>query len=157
MIIEAKPEHANEVCDVMKQSIVKLCIADHKNDSSILESWLSNKTPANYKRWIESEQSKFFVAISEGATVGIVGIGNNGYIYLCYMHPDYAGKGIGKRLLFTCEKQALIWGFKEITVDSSFSGKRFYESQGFTKNDEPFIENGLYSFPLIKTVKAINS
>jgi GNAT superfamily N-acetyltransferase len=153
MIIEAKPKHANAACGVIRQSIEKLCIADHKNDPWILESWLRNKTPANCRLWIENVQSKFFVAILKGVAVGVALVGEKGYIYLCYMQPDSAGKGIGKQLLLACENQALAWGLKEMMVDSSYTGKTFYESQGFIKNGEPFIEDNFRSFPLIKQLK----
>lgn len=150
MIVEAKPEHARDVCDVLRQSIKKLCVADHKNDPEILESWLNNKTPANCKLWIESDQGKFFVAIEKSTTVGIAAIGKNGYIYLCYMHPDKVGEGIGKQLLVTCENQALAWGLKEMAVDSTQTAKEFYESQGFEKSDEPFVDDNMCSYPLTK-------
>lgn len=153
MIVEAKTEHAPEVCDAMRQSIEKLCVVDHKNDPEILESWLSNKTPANCKLWIESEQGKSFVAIEAGAAIGIATIGKNGYLYLCYLHPDKVGEGIGKQLLVACENQALAWGLKEITLDSTRTAKGFYESQGFKNNGEPFVEDGLCSYPLAKQLK----
>ncbi len=153
MIVEAMPEHAHEVCDVMRQSIEKLCAADHKNDPETLKTWLSNKTPENCRLWIESEQGKSFVAVTENTPAGIATIGVNGYIYLCYVHPDKVGEGLGKQLIIACENQALSWGLKKITVDSTFTAKEFYESQGFKKSDEPFVEDNLCSYPLTKHLK----
>lgn len=153
MIVEAKPEHAHEICDVIRQSIENLCVADHKNDPKTLDSWLSNKTPENCKLWIENEQGKSFVAIASGAPVGIVTIGKNGYIYLCYMRPDKVGEGLGKQLIVACINQALAWGLKEMKVDSTHTAKEFYESQGFKKSDEPFVEDNMCSYPLTKQLK----
>lgn len=154
MIIEAKPEHAAVVCDVIIQSIQTLCIADHKNDLNILKSWLSNKTPDNCRLWIKSKHSKSFVTIYKETPVGIAIIGINGHIYLFYMHPNQIGQGKGKQLLLACENQALAWELKQITVDSSYTAKSFYESQGFKSNGEPFIEDNLCSYPLIKQLKS---
>ncbi len=153
MIVEAKPEHAHEVCDAMRESIEKLCVVDHKNDPKILESWLSNKTPENCKLWIESKEGKSFVAIAQEGPAGIATIGKNGHIYLCYMHPDKAGEGFGKQLISACGDQALAWGLKQMTVDSTQTAKAFYESQGFEQSGEPSAEDDMYSYPLSKQLK----
>ncbi len=153
MIIQAKTNHSQAICDVIKQSIQMLCVADHNNDPDILKSWLKNKTPENCKLWIESKQSKSFVAISNDIPIGISQIGRNGYIFLCYLHPDEKGKGIGKQLLVACEKQALIWKLDNMVVDSSYTAKPFYKSQGFKSCGEPFTEDNLRSYPLVKRLK----
>ena len=153
MIVKAKSEYAQQVCDVIKQSIQVLCVSDHKNDSDIIDSWLSNKTVSNCRSWIESKQNKSFVMIEEGVVSGISMIGSNGYIYLCYVHPDKVGFGIGKSLLSACETQAFEWSLSEITVDSTLTAKSFYESQGFHKNGEPFLEQNLWSYPLVKKLE----
>lgn len=152
MIVEAIAEHAQAVCNVIKQSVSELCIADHNNDPDILQLWLSNKTPENCRVWIENKNSKSFVAIKNNIPVGISQMGINGYIYLCYLHPDETGKGTGKKLLAACEKQALSWGLKNMIVDSSYTAKQFYVSQGFEFHKEPYIENNLRSYPMIKVL-----
>ena len=154
MIVEPKPEHSNRICEVVRASITNLCVLDHKNDIDILAPWLSNKTTDNFKIWISNPKSKSFVAIEEGCPIGISLIGNDGLIYLCYVHPQKVGNGFGKQLLLACEQQASFWGLKELEVFSSFTAKTFYETQGFKSNGEPFTEDNLRSYPLLKRLKA---
>lgn len=153
MIIEARLEHAESVCEVIRESITQLCIEDHSSKQSILEPWLSNKTPENCELWIDNPQSKSFVALEGQYPVGISMIGNNGYIYLCYVHPEKIGFGIGKQLILACEKHAMLLKLEEMNVDSSLTAKGFYEAQGFERSGAPFIEDNLRSYPLCKRLK----
>jgi hypothetical protein len=44
-IRDAVAEDAPAACQVIRRSIVELCVADHRNDPEVLARWLSNKTP----------------------------------------------------------------------------------------------------------------
>ena len=39
-------------CDVLRRSIVELCVADHRNDPKILAQWLANKRPCIVASWV---------------------------------------------------------------------------------------------------------
>ena len=153
MIIEARLEHTQSICDVIRQSITQLCFEDHHNKLSVLGPWLSNKTVDNCELWIENKESKSFVALEDQRPVGISMMGNNGYIFLCYVHPENVGFGIGKQLILSCEKQAMSLGLEEMNVDSSLTAKGFYQAQGFKSNGASFIEDNLRSYPLCKRLK----
>jgi hypothetical protein len=60
----AMPLDASAACDVMRRSIAELCVADHKNDPTILGRWLNNKTPENFRSWIRPGSS-LLVAIDK--------------------------------------------------------------------------------------------
>ena len=44
---------AVEAADLLRRSIIELCLPDHGNDAERLEHWLSNKTPKHFLKWIE--------------------------------------------------------------------------------------------------------
>ncbi|MVF14975.1 GNAT family N-acetyltransferase [Ketobacter sp. MCCC 1A13808] len=154
MIVEARVEHAQIVCEVIRDSITRLCVKDHQNNQCILDAWLSNKTPENCETWIKSQASKSFVVIEDETPIGISIIGNNGYIYLCYMHPEKVGLGFGKQLILACENHATLLGLERLKVDSSLTAKKFYEAQGFVRSGDPFVEDNLRSYPLCKQLNS---
>ena len=41
----------------MRRLIAELCVADHRNDSAVLTSWLSNKTTEIFRSWIRPDNS----------------------------------------------------------------------------------------------------
>ena len=55
-------------CDVLRQSISRLCVADHRNDPAILNAWLSNKTPEIVAAWANAPGNTLLVAV-EGEAI----------------------------------------------------------------------------------------
>jgi hypothetical protein len=60
-IRDAVPEDASAACQVLRQSIAELCVADHGNDPAILTRWLSNKTPEIVASWIAKPDNSLLV------------------------------------------------------------------------------------------------
>ena len=54
---DATPEDGPAACEVMRQSIAELCVADHRNEPIVLGRWLSNKTPEIFRSWIRPDNS----------------------------------------------------------------------------------------------------
>jgi N-acetylglutamate synthase-like GNAT family acetyltransferase len=48
-----------------------------------------------------------------------------------FVHPGYARKGIGKKLLEKCEAEAEANGFKSLELVATLSGEKLYASQGY--------------------------
>ncbi|GIU46117.1 N-acetyltransferase [Shewanella sairae] len=59
------------------------------------------------------------------------GFASKGYIDSLYVHPDYQGQGIAKRLYLAIEEWALAQGYPSLLVDASKLSKPLFESQGF--------------------------
>ena len=151
-VAEAKPEHSEEVCNVLKQSINELCAPDYNYDENILNDWLANKTPENVKNWIESKTNYSLVALTkENEIVGFILMSESGEILLNYVLPQYKNQGIGKHLLNSLELYAKNLGLRNIRTVSTITAKSFYERNGFVKNGEPmYVGSILGDFPLIK-------
>jgi len=47
-----------------------------------------------------------------------------------FVHPDWARRGIGSRILEACEKAAVKAGFKRLEMGATLSGVAFYRSRG---------------------------
>ena len=57
---------AAAICEVLRRSIIELCVLDHQNDPVRLAEWLANKTPENVASWIADPDNRIFVAVAEG-------------------------------------------------------------------------------------------
>ena len=64
IIRKATPKDAEAACAVLVRSIKEICAPYYENDQEILAQWLENKTPANVRRWIESDRSYCVVAVN---------------------------------------------------------------------------------------------
>jgi GNAT superfamily N-acetyltransferase len=48
-----------------------------------------------------------------------------------FVHPDYARRGIGRRLLEECEREARAQGFRRLELMATLTGIPLYERSGF--------------------------
>jgi putative acetyltransferase len=76
-------------------------------------------------------ETKPFVAIVEGAIVGMAEVDGDGFIDFFYVLPDWQGKGIGKALLKTLESEAARLDVQVVFADVSVTAKEFFLLQGF--------------------------
>jgi putative acetyltransferase len=104
------------------------------NDEQIL-AW--SATASNEEGWVRRiEEQDFYVAIIDNKIVGFASIDNTGYLDLLYVHKDYQRQGIGSKLLQEMEKIAHELELKEVSVQSSFTAKPFFETHGFKVTGE---------------------
>ncbi len=93
--------------------------------------WLSPKNMDldNYLKNLERNLT--YVALIDGIIVGFGDLNENGEIKRLYTHKDYQRKGIASAILSRLEEEAKSRGYEEISLESTISAKRFYESKGF--------------------------
>ena len=122
---------------VLRRSITELCGADHLEDAATLERWLSNKTAANFLRWLADPEAALYVAELENTIVGVGLIHQSGEIRLCYVSPDSQRVGAGRALLAALEGQAIHWGLESVRLDSSRTALAFYARHGYVPAGDP--------------------
>jgi GNAT superfamily N-acetyltransferase len=127
----AVPGDASAACEVMRRCIAELCVADHRNDSTILERWLSNKTPEIFKSWIRPDNS-LLVATEENRILGVGSITDAGEITLNYVSPDARFRGVSTTLLAALEVRAIERGHERCTLTSTETARRFYLARGYS-------------------------
>ena len=150
-IRKATAQEAESACAVLVRSIKEICAPYYDNDEEILDQWLENKTPANVRRWIESDRSYCVMAINaEGQVLGFASI-SGAEIMLNYVLPEVLHRGIGKRMLLALEAHAVVSGVDHIRLVSSIPAKAFYERNGYVSNGAPRLVGRIIGdFPLIK-------
>jgi GNAT superfamily N-acetyltransferase len=73
-----------------------------------------------------------------------------------YVHPNYARRGIGRRLMEACEDAAREAGFRSLELLSTLTGVPLYQTTGFEMIEpvELVLPNGV-SLPTYKMIKSL--
>jgi len=144
---------APKACSVVCQSIVELCIADHKSDEATIAAWLANKTEANFRRWITSNQHVALVARRGSDILGFGLLNRTGKLALLYVAPAARLQGVSTSLLAGLERAAIVLGVDEISLESSLTAKRFYEARGYRASGDPVPGFGVTrAYPMVKKI-----
>ena len=129
----AVPADAEAAVEVVRRSIVELCVADHRNDAETLAQWVANKTVEQFRAWISSQHHCCMVAEDESGICGV----DDGEIQLCYLRPGAQHRGHGKALLQRLETQAKAWGLTRVRLRSTSPARAFYERHGYRSAGDP--------------------
>ena len=85
---------AAPAAELLRRSIIELCIADHRNDPELLAPWVRNKTPESLAAWIELPSNSVLVAVTATTLLGIDIVTDQGEITLNYVSPDARFQGV---------------------------------------------------------------
>jgi GNAT superfamily N-acetyltransferase len=153
----ATPEDARVACEVMRRSIAELCVADHRNDETILSRWLGNKTPEVFVSWIRQPDNSLLVAIEDGNILGVGSVTDAGQITLNYVSPDARFRGVSRTLLRALEARAVDRGNTRCTLTSTETARRFYRANGYVEDGLPVGNFGTSSgYPMTKLLAHIS-
>ena len=130
---DAVPEDAPAACQVMRRSIAELCGADHRNDPSVLERRLSNKTPQIFQSWIRPDNS-LLVAVEDDRILAVGCVTHAGEITLNYVSPDARFCGVSGALPAALEDRARELGNQRCTLKSTETARRFYLERGYSED-----------------------
>jgi len=132
-------EDALAVCEVLKRSILELCVADHRNDPAILARWLRNKTPESVASWIVLSGNSMLVSEQDAAILGVGLVTDAGEIHLNYIAPEARLRGVSREIMHALEARARERGSIQCTLTSTETARRFYISGGYTQEGEPIL------------------
>jgi len=138
-------------CEVVRQSISELCVADHCNDEKTLSAWLENKSVDMFQRMIRDETKSCVVAILDDTVCGFGHISHSGNIGLLYVAPEARFLGASTAMLGWLEDEAFRLGVKAVTLNSSLTAKPFYLARGYVMAGDPIAGFGITnSWPMSK-------
>ncbi|WGI21127.1 GNAT family N-acetyltransferase [Amylibacter sp. IMCC11727] len=140
IVRKAKTTDAAEAISVIRLSISKLCVADHKNDASELSGWLSNKTLTQWVQWLGREDAILLVLEKGNKLLGVGMIDHQGEILLNYVHPDNRLTGVSKTLLTALEEEARALGLTSCFLKSTITAAKFYQSCGYVQGSAARLE-----------------
>lgn len=154
IIRDAKAEDSIAACEVVRRSIIELCVADHLADPVILAQWLANKTPDNVAAWIAREENSMLVAVADGNVILAVGcVTRAGEITLNYVSPDARFRGVSRALLAALENRAIARGNTRCTLTSTKTALRFYREAGYVQDTYAVSKFGMQTTAMAKLLK----
>ncbi len=139
MVRDAVAEDASAICEVLKCSILELCVADHKNDPAILARWLRNKTPETVASWIATPENSMLLAVDGAAILGVGEVTDAGEINLNYVAPEARFRGVSRQIMAALEARARERGNMRCILTSTETARQFYLSGGYTQEGEPIL------------------
>ena len=155
IIRDATPADAVKACEAIRASITELCIADHNRNPEILRRWLAGKTPDNVAAWATAAGSSLLVGVEDDAVLAVGGVTDAGEITLNYVSPKARFRGISAAMLKSLEARAVERGAVEITLLSTKTAQRFYQSRGYRDVGPSLGKFGTAaSYPMVKTLGA---
>jgi GNAT superfamily N-acetyltransferase len=113
-----------------QRSILEICVKDYNHKQVAVWS-KPCENPQRYVKSIENNGERFWVLDDAGTIAGFAGWHSDG-IQGFYMHPDYAGKGLARRLFSAIEQE--FWqlsGVDICRITSTKTARPFYEKMGF--------------------------
>jgi GNAT superfamily N-acetyltransferase len=154
-IRDAAPEDAGATCRVLRESISRLCVADHGNDPAILNAWLANKTPKIVAAWTAQKGNSLLLAVEGDAVLAVGSVTDAGEITLNYVAPDARFRGVSRALLKALEARAVERGNSRCTLTSTKTAHRFHQSAGYRDDGVPTGKFGTSSgYPMSKQIVA---
>jgi len=75
-----------------------------------------------------------------------------------FIHPDFARRGIGRRIMETCEAAAIAKGFRGFELGSTLPGVALYRAMGYQEEEriEVPLRAGI-TLPVIHMTKRVGS
>jgi GNAT superfamily N-acetyltransferase len=155
-IRDAMPDDGVAACHVLRESISRLCVADHGNDPAILNAWLANKTPEIVAAWATQKGSSLLLAVEGDVILAVGSVTDTGEITLNYVAPDARFRGVSRALLRALEARAAERGNSRCTLTSTETAHRFYRSAGYV--DDGGMPTGKFGtssgYPMLKEIIA---
>ena len=144
------PADAMALRDLFAQSIDELTVDDYDEDQRI--AWAASAEDAAEFR-SRLGQALTLVVQLDGEYLGFGSLKDNKTIDMLYVHPDYAGEGVGTALAEALEKIAKARGAEAVTVDASDTAVPFFERRGYVatqRNSVPRDDQWLSNTTMIK-------
>lgn len=140
--------------ELFAQSIEELTQEDYEEDQRA--AWASAaEDAAEFAKRLGSATT--LVVHVEGEHLGFASLKDNTILDMLYVHPYYAGQGVGSALCDALEKIAAARGADAITVEASESAVLFFEARGYVpikRNSIPVDDLWLTNTTMKKELKA---
>jgi putative acetyltransferase len=139
--------------ELFAQSIEELTQDDYDEDQRI--AWASDAEDAGEFQKHLAQMLTLLVQI-EGEYLGFASLKDNKSIDMLFVHPYYAGEGVGTALVAALEKIASARGAETISADASDTAQAFFEKLGYEamqRNSVPRDDQWLSNTTMTKRLK----
>jgi putative acetyltransferase len=122
------PRDTMALVDLFAQSIEELTADDYTEEQRL--AWAS--TAADAEAFAERLGGMVTLVVeADGQYAGFGSLKDNSTLDMLYVHPYFAGQGVGTALADALEALAAARGAAAITVDASDTAQPFFEARGY--------------------------
>lgn len=128
-----KNEDAGEVSEVIRTTIGISNTKDYPSD--LMDELIASETSEAVLE--RSSWTHFYVATDEGKIIGCGAIGpywgkeDESSLFTIFVLPEYQGKGVGRLIVETLEKDEFFLRAKRVEIPASITGVPFYLKMGY--------------------------
>jgi putative acetyltransferase len=144
------PADAMALRDLFAHSIDELTVDDYDEDQRL--AWAASAEDAAAFRHRLGAALTLVVQL-DGEYLGFGSLKDNTTIEMLFVHPDYAGEGVGRALADALERIATARGAEAVTVDASDTAVPFFEHRGYVatqRNSVPRDDQWLSNTTMVK-------
>ena len=131
----------NKDAEAVSELIRKTISISNKKDypEELMDQLIATETPEHVLE--RNSWTHFYVAESEGTIIGCGAIGpywgkeDESSLFTIFVDPDHQGKGIGRLMIDTLEKDEFFLRAKRIEIPASITGVPFYLKMGYGYKD----------------------
>ena len=128
------PKDSKEVSDLIIKTLREVSIKDYS--AEYIENLIQRMQPENILK--RAERTHFYVVCAEDRIVGCGAIGpfwgkaDESSFFTVFVLPDHQGRGIGRKIIETLEKDEYYLRAKRIEIPASITAVPFYIKMGYT-------------------------
>ena len=128
------PKDSKEVSDLIIKTLREVSIKDYS--AEYIENLIQRMQPENILK--RAEHTHFYVVCAEDRIVGCGAIGpfwgktDESSFFTVFVLPDHQGRGIGRKIIETLEKDEYYLRAKRIEIPASITAVPFYIKMGYT-------------------------
>ena len=132
-----KEEDAKEVSDLIRKTILISNTKDYPKD--LMDALIETETPEHVLQ--RASWTHFYVVVDKQQIVGCGAIGpywgkeDESSLFTIFVLPEYQGKGIGRAIIDTLEKDEYFLRAHRIEIPASITGVPFYLKMGYNYKD----------------------
>lgn len=136
---------AQEVLECHFKAVHQTAGVDY--DNTVLEEWSKPVDEVRLTQFLQTlADSKRYVAVVRGQIAGFAEyVADKNELRACYVHPDFSGLGVGKKLIQYIESKARAENVDYFAMDSSVTAMPFYKKMGYevVSEGEHTLNNGM--------------
>ena len=128
LIRKYRPGEESELWNLFFNTVRSVSIRDYTVEQ--VRQWAPDEIDEG--QWRDRiERINPYVCVHDGVIVGYADLQKSGHIDHFYVHHQWQGKGVGKRLFAWIESEAKKRALTQLTADVSITARPFFESRGF--------------------------
>jgi len=133
------PADTMALVDLFAQSIEELTQDDYTEEQRL--AWASSAADAEAFAARLGAMTTLIVKV-DGQYAGFGALKDNSTLDMLYVHPYFAGQGVGSALADALELLAKSRGAKTITVEASDTAEEFFEQRGYVAQQRNSLPRG---------------